>query len=135
MTRYQISGSTITLLGLIVYILTPYQVDSVQSAVFPKIISASLVLFGILIILTSGKENPRDNVRLLDPLIGCFLTLVLAAIIFIRLIGFYPAILLSLPLCLVLFGERSYKKIILFTVITTGLIYLIIDILLGGRLP
>jgi hypothetical protein len=35
----------------------------------------------------------------------------------------------------VLFGERSYKKISIFTIITTGMVYLIIDIILGARLP
>ena len=135
MTQHQISGLLIGLLGLVVFFITPYQVGSVQSGAFPRIISVCLVLFGILVVVGSAQQGKQNGVKLFDPLLLGYLALVFAAIVCIRLIGFYPAILLSLPICLVLFGERNYKKISIFTITTTGTVYLIIDIILGARLP
>ena len=135
MTRYQISGSIIAMLGVLIFFVVPYQVESVQSGTFPKVISACLMVFGVLVVLTSGKEKKPDDVKLTDPLLLSYMGLVFVAVVLIRVVGFYPAILIALPLCLVLFGERNPKKIILFTLITTGMIYLIIDLLLGSMLP
>jgi len=135
MTQYQISGSTIALLGLIIFFVTPYQVGSVQSGVFPRIISGCLVVFGILVILTSGKKENQDDVSMLDPILLWYLMFVFVAVVLIQVIGFYPTMLLSLPSFLLLFGERNFKKITLFTIITTGMIYLIIDVILGSKLP
>ena len=135
MTRYQISGSTIAALGLSVFFLAPYQVESFESSVFPRIISICLVLFGILVILAPGKEKKQDTIKLFDPMLSAYFVLVLATIFFIRFLGFYPSILLSMPCCLILFGQKDYIKILLFTLITTGLVYLFIDVILGSRLP
>jgi putative tricarboxylic transport membrane protein len=135
MTQYQISGSAIALLGLIIFFVTPYQVGSIQSGVFPKIISGCLVVLGILVVLTSGKQEKQDGVSLIDPILLCYLIFVFIAVVLIQVIGFYPTILLSLPSFLLLFGERNFKKITVFTIVTTGMIYLIIDMILGSKLP
>jgi len=94
-----------------------------------------MILFGILVVLSPEKQDKQDGIELSDPLLLSFLALLIATIVIIRFLGFYPAVLLSLPVCLVLFGERNYGKILLFTTMTTGMIYLIIDMTLGGRLP
>ena len=135
MARNRISGSVVVILGLIIFIITPYQVESARSGAFPRIISIFLILFGILVALPSGKKAEVNDVRLFDPILLSYFILVLAAIVVVRFFGFYPAILLSLPACLVLFGERNYIKITVFTLIATGIIYLVIDLLLGSRLP
>lgn len=135
MTRYQISGSMIAVLGLSVFFLAPYQVESFESSVFPRIISICLVLFGILVILAPAKGEKQNTVKLFDPMLSAYFILVLTTIVLIRFSGFYPSILLSMPCCLILFGQKDYKKIILFTLITTGMVYLFIDVILGSRLP
>ena len=135
MTRSQISGSAIALLGGLFFMITPHQVESVQSGAFPRAISLLLTVFGILVVLMPGKREKAKDVPLVNPFLLSYLMLVLAAIVCIRIAGFYPAICLSLPGCLLLFGEREIRKIIVFTLATTGLIYLIIDILLGSPLP
>gem|GEM_PF-4132292 len=135
MTRYQISGSTIAALGVGVFFSAPYQVESFESSVFPRIISICLVLFGILVILAPAKGEKQNTIKLFDSMLSAYFILVLTTIVLIRSFGFYPAILLSLPGCLILFGQKNYIKIILFTVITTGMIYLFIDVILGSRLP
>ena len=135
MTRHQISGSALALLGVATFIITPYQVDLSASGTFPRIISACLSVMGIFVALTSSKQEKKSSVSLGDPLLLISLVLILGTIISIRTIGFYPSILVSLPLCLILFGERNFIKIILFSLVTTGIIYSIIDVLLGSMLP
>lgn len=135
MTRHQISGSALALLGLAAFIITPYQVFSSESGIYPRTISACLFVLGILVALTSKEQGKKSAVSLFDPLLLISLVLVLVTIVCIRTIGFYPAIALSLPFCLVLFGERSFKKITLFSLAVTGIIYAVIDLILGSRLP
>ena len=135
MTRYQISGSTIAALGLSVFFLAPYQVQSFESSVFPRILSICLVLFGILVIFAPAKGEKQNTIKLFDPMVPAYFILVFITIVLIRSFGFYPAILLSMPCCLILLGQKNYIKIILFTMITTGMIYLFIDVILGSRLP
>ncbi len=135
MTRHQISGSVLALLGLATFIITPFQVNLSASGIFPRIISVCLFVMGVAVVLTSSKQEKKSNVSLSDPLLLIFLALILGTIIAIRTIGFYPSILVSLPLCLILFGERNFKKIIFFSLVTTGIIYSIIDVLLGSMLP
>lgn len=135
MTRSQISGLAIAVLGMLVFFITPFQVESITSGAFPQIISVFLMLFGILVVFTSRGEASREDVRVLDPLLLCYTGLVLGAVILVRSLGFYPAILIVLPACLLLFGERDPKKIAGFSAITTGMIYIIIDLILGSQLP
>lgn len=136
MTRLQISGGAIALLGVLIFFITPYQVNSIQSGAFPRIVSLCLIVFGVLVALTTEKsKKTNDDIKLFNPLLLCYLVLVFGATLMIRKYGFYPAIIILLPSCLVLFGERNYKTITLFTIITTGMIYLIIDVLLGSGLP
>ncbi len=135
MTRHQISGSVLALLGLAAFIITPYQVYSSASGVFPRTISAGLFVLGILVTLISKERGKKSAVSLFDPLLLISLALVLGTIISIRIIGFYPSILLSLPLGLILFGERSVIKITLFSLAFTGIIYAVIGLILGSPLP
>jgi len=135
MTRHQISGSVLALLGLATFIITPYQIDLSASGTYPRIISVCLFVMGVVVALTSSKQEKKGSVSFSDPLLLIFLALILGTIISIRTIGFYPSILVSLPLCLILFGERNFKKIVLFSLATTGIIYSIIDVLLGSMLP
>jgi putative tricarboxylic transport membrane protein len=135
MTRHQISGSALALLGLATFIITPYQVHLSASGTFPRIISAFLFILGVLVALTSKEQEEKSSISLFDPLLLISLVLILGTIIAIRIIGFYPSILLSLPLCLILFGERNFKKIVLFSLVTTGIIYCIMNVLLGCMLP
>jgi hypothetical protein len=134
-TRYRISGSTIAALGLAVFFLAPYQVQSFDSSVFPRIISILLVLFGILVILAPAEVEKQTTIKMFDPLLSAYFVLVFATIVLIRYFGFYPSIFLALPCCLILFRQKNYKRIILFTIITIGMIYLFIDVILGSRLP
>ena len=135
MARYRVSGITIGIFGAIIFFLVPSQVDSVESAVFPRAISVCLVICGILLAVPSWKQERQQLIRLLDPFLLACLLLVFAAVLMVQYIGFYPAILLILPSFLLLFGERNYLKIGLFTLITMGVIYLILDLILGSNLP
>ncbi len=135
MTQNRISGLTVALLGLVVFFITPYQVDSFASAVFPRILSACLVVLGILVAMTSKSVKKEVEVSLRDPLLLIYLVLIFGSIIAIRTVGYYAAILLLIFLLLLLFGERKLIKITLFSVIVTGLIYLIMELFLGSNLP
>lgn len=135
MARYRVSGITIGLLGAVVFFLVPSQVDMIESGIFPRIISVCLVICGILIAVPSWKSEQYQTIRLLDPFLLSILGLVFAAVLLIQFLGFYPTILITLPACLFLFGERSYFTMGLFTVITTGAIYLVLDVILGSNLP
>lgn len=134
MTRYQLSGSAIALLGVLVFFVTPFQVDTPTSGIFPRIMSGCLVALGLLAVMTSHQEDSDKGISLLNPLLILFLGLVLCTIVSIRTIGFYPSAVLFLPVCLLLFGERNYKNIILFSLIIPGSIYLLINVILGSQL-
>ncbi len=135
MTQNRISGLTVAVLGLVVFFITPYQVDSFAGAVFPRILSACLVVLGILVAMTSKSDKKEAEVSLRDPLLLIYLVLIFGSIIAIRTVGYYPAILLLIFLLLLLFGERKLIKVALFSVIITGLIYLIMEVFLGSNLP
>jgi len=135
MTQHQISGSVLAVLALTAFIITPYQVFSSESGVYPRTISACLFVLGILVAVISKEQDKKSAVSLFDPLLLICLVLVLVTIVCIRTIGFYPAIALSLPFCLILFGERSAIKITLFSLAVTGIIFVVIDLILGSRLP
>ena len=135
MTRQQKSGMFLALLGAAVFFVVPFQVESASSAVYPRVISVLMAVFGVLVTVLGKKTEDRDDVNLFDPLLLLYMVLVLAAVVMIQFVGFYPVIVVTLPLCLYLFGERNFKKIIPFTLITTGMIYLCIDYILGSMLP
>lgn len=134
MTRYQISGSAIALLGALVWCITPFQVDTPTSGIFPRFMAGCLVALGLLGLATSRRDTADNGVSLLNPVLILFLCLVFCTILSIRQIGFYPSACLFLPLCLILFGERNYKNILLFSLIIPGSIYLLINIILGSQL-
>lgn len=135
MTRQQKSGIFLSLLGVTVFFVIPFQVESTSSAVYPRIVSVLMAVFGILVTVLGKKTEDRDDVNMFDPLLLLYMLLVLAAVVMIQFVGFYPVIVVTLPLCLYLFGERNFKKIIPFTLITTAVIYVCIDYILGSMLP
>lgn len=135
MTRQQKSGVFLGLLGLVVFFVTPSQTESEASALYPQILSVLVTVFGVLVALFPGKGTKSKGVTPLNPLLLGYMALVLAAVICIQYIGFYPVMLVAMPLCLYLFGERNLKKMVAFSVIVTGIIYLFIDCILGSMLP
>jgi len=135
MTQNRISGLAVAVLGLVVFFITPYQVDSYASAVLPRILSFCLVVLGILVAMTSKNVKKEAEASLLDPLLLIYFVLIFGSIIAIRTVGYYPAILLLIFFLLLLFGERKLIRIALFSVIVTGLIYLIMEVIFGSNLP
>lgn len=135
MTRQQKSGVLLALLGVMIFFVVPYQVESESSAIYPKVISVLLVLFGVLVTLLAAKPDGRGSVSLWDPLLLLSMALVLAAVVMIQFLGFYPVILVVLPLCLRLFGERDFRKSIFYSLAVVGVIYFLIDYTLGSNLP
>lgn len=135
MTQNRISGFAVALLGLGVFFITPYQVDSYASGVLPRILSVCLVLLGILVAMTSRNVKKEAEAGLLDPLLLIYFALIFGSIIVIRTVGYYPAILFLIFSLLLLFGERKLIKIALFSGIVTGLIYLIMEVFLESNLP
>lgn len=70
-----------------------------------------MAVFGILVTVLGKKTEDRDDVNMFDPLLLLYMLLVLAAVVMIQFVGFYPVIVVTLPLCLYLFGERNFKKL------------------------
>jgi asparagine N-glycosylation enzyme membrane subunit Stt3 len=135
MTRQQKSGVVLTLLGLATLLVLPSQVESAHSAVYPQVIATLLLVFGLLVTLLASKSEIEKTVALSDPLLLRTLVLVLGAVVLIRFAGFYPTILITLPLFLYLFGERNLRKTIPYALAVTGTIYFLIDYTLGSSLP
>ncbi|MFO8089434.1 MAG: hypothetical protein R6U13_06330 [Desulfatiglandaceae bacterium] len=67
------------------FFLAPYQVESFESSVFPRIISICLVLFGILVILAPAKGEKQNTIKLFDPMLSAYFILVLTTIVLIPL--------------------------------------------------
>jgi len=135
MTRQQKSGIFLALLGLATLLVLPFQVQSANGAAYPRVIATLLLLFGVLVTLLAKKSESKRIVALSDPLLLLSLGLVFCAVVLIRVAGFYPTIIVMLPLLLYLFGERNFKKTIPYTLVMTGIIYFLIDYTLGSSLP
>lgn len=135
MTRQQKSGVLLAAVGLAVFLVVPYQVSSDSSAVYPEVVSVLMMVFGGLVALLAKRTEETKSVSLVDPLLLLSMGLVLASVIMIRFVGFYPVICVALPLFLRLFGERDYRKIIPYTLVVVGIIYYFIDYTLGSSLP
>ena len=135
MTRQQKSGVLLALLGLATLIVLPFQVHSANGAAYPRVIATLLLIFGVLVTLLATKSESKSIVALSEPLLLLSLGLVFCAVVLIRMAGFYPAIIVMLPLLLHLFGERNFRKTIPYTLVVTGTIYFLIDYTLGSSLP
>ena len=136
MTQQKISGISLALIGGLVFFVVPFQVESNSSAAYPRIISILLIIFSVVLtLLPERKQGKSNGVNLFDPLLLIYMTIVIVAIVVIQLIGFYPAIVITLPMLLYLFGERDYKKIAGFSLIITATIYVIMNVILRSNLP
>ena len=136
MTQQKISGISLALIGVLVFFVVPFQVESSSSADYPRIISILLIIFSVVLtLLPERKQGKSNGVNLFDPLLLIYMAIVIVAIVVIQLIGFYPAIVITLPMLLSLFGECDYKRIAGFSLIITATIYVIMNVILRSNLP
>lgn len=103
-------------------------------AVFGLLLTVSLITDGLRECRAGGEEKKAGGRK---NFVGV-LVLIAAALAYyflLPLIHFIPATLLFLAFLFIYLGERTWWKIVLLTVIATGLIYVLFGIALHVRLP
>ncbi len=109
--------------------------------IFPKFITASIVLIAALMFLRSlSVKSIYDRRGIVFDIREELLPLVLTGVfigyaLLIFVLGYYTTTLLFLILLSVTVGIRSPKTILLAVVITLPLLYAFFDLFLGARMP
>ena len=140
--NYLVSLILIFVGAAMIYLTKDFPYDGLKDVgggFFPKVVGGLMILLSILVIIdTAVKPASEVTIDFKDP--GLQKLLIMCVILFlycfiIRLTGFMIATALMVAGCIVLLGERNWKKI---AAVDTGIlvfIYIVFELLLHTQLP
>ncbi len=128
------------IIGLSFFLLGPASELDSEAGMLPKAMLSLLVVFALFSLLKIAKDvfkNDRQDVTVLKSPQRVFFALLamLALIVCVEFVGFYPTIIIFVPLISYFFGCKNFKVLILSTVIFVSFVYLIFSFAMSKEFP
>ncbi|MGY2574756.1 tripartite tricarboxylate transporter TctB family protein [Vibrio sp. C8] len=127
-------------IGLSLSLLGPASELDSDAGMLPKSMLFLLVVFSLFSLLGIAKDvfkgSRQDMTVLKSPQRVLFALLaMLALIVCVEILGFYPTIIIFVPLVSYFFGCKNFKVLFLSTVIFVSFVYLIFSFAMSKEFP
>jgi putative tricarboxylic transport membrane protein len=106
-----------------------------ESALLPVTMLLSLIVLGSVLLFSDQKRKTAETSAPLSLSSGKAFFVTVGFVVAVDLVGFYPTLVIGLPLIAYLFGFKNLKYLVISTALISAIIFSLFDVVMMKEFP